>query len=121
MTAIKDVPLNDIVTEIRRLAAESPDYVYERPGQSCVYVEYIGDELIGSCIVGKALVNLGVNPADLLFEEIPGAYNLLRNPVKMAPEQVWWIDTVQGAQDDGTPWAESVAAADETHPLEARS
>ncbi|MFF0498492.1 hypothetical protein ACFYU5_18955 [Nocardia aobensis] len=124
MTAINDIPMTDIVSEIRRLAAENPDYIYQSRGDACVYVE--PDEagvLVGSCIVGKALVNLGVNPAELEWEigTIPGAYHLLRSRVGGASREVWWIDWVQGEQDTGYSWADSVASADQERPIEAQS
>lgn len=118
---IEDVDLVDVVAEIRRLAGESPDYVYRRQG--CVYVEDDdAGNLVGSCIVGKALVNLGVEPEELHYEvpsRIPGAGALLRRSVDDLERR--WIDEVQYRQDLGYAWSESIANADEEYPLEAQS
>lgn len=118
---IEDLALVDVVAEIRRLAGESPDYVYQRQG--CVYVEEDdAGNLVGSCIVGKALVNLGVEPQALHYEvpsRIPGAAALLRRPVDDLERR--WIDEVQYSQDFGYAWSESVANADAEYPLEAQS
>lgn len=120
-TKIEDISLVDVVAEIRRLAAESPDYKYKRQG--CVYVEEDDTgNLVGSCIVGKALVNLGVEPQTLHYDmpsRIPGALNLLRRPVN--DRERYWIDEVQYHQDLGYAWSESVASADEEYPLEVQS
>jgi hypothetical protein len=123
MTMIKDIPMTDLVAEIRRIAAESPNYVYQqvqRDGRSaCEYVEYAGDQLIGSCIVGRALVNLGVDPASLTFSNdfTPTAWGLLRDAGHNSlAGEIDWIQSVQAGQDQGWAWGEAVQHADVRHP-----
>lgn len=110
--SISELTLTDIQAEIRRLADEQPDHVYERYGQSCVYVADDGEgNLVGSCIVGRALVNLGVEPETLTFYIVPTADTLLTSVDLVGPE-VSWIQDVQSEQDYGITWSKAIAYAD---------
>lgn len=114
---IEDIPLSEVVAEIRRLAAESPDYIYQSRNDVCVYVEQDeAGKLVGSCIVGKALVGLGADPEALNYpsQEVKGAWAILRYS-DGTPQQQNWIDWVQGRQDSGHTWSQSVADADEAY------
>lgn len=124
---IKDIPLAEVIAEIRRIAAESPDYVYEpvvKPNSlgigTCEYVERSADgKLIGSCIVGRALVNLGVPPEVLTFTDdfTPTAFGLFEDPDHDGRvAEINWIQRVQGGQDRKMSWGDAVARADVLHP-----
>lgn len=124
---IQDIPLTEIIAEIRRIAAESPDYVYKpvvKPNslslETCEYVERSADgELVGSCIVGRALVNLGVPPEVLTFtsDYTPTAFGLLADPDGDGEgTEIIWIQRVQSGQDEKMSWGDAVARADVLYP-----
>ncbi|CAM4136501.1 hypothetical protein NONI108955_11160 [Nocardia ninae] len=108
---------------VRRLAAESPDYVY-RTTQGCTYVRYGRDgEWCGDCLIGGALIACGV-PANELhaidaaeyttddeWELAPSARIVLRH-YGISPEMADWGDIVQQHQDHRHSWGDSVRAAD---------
>ena len=104
----------DIINEVRRLAADNPDYIYVSPGgseySSCVYIH----DGKGSCIVGRALVNNGFDPEKVSQHEgLTADEMLVALGIKEETdfEQVW-LDRVQTLQDSGTPWADAVEEAD---------
>lgn len=109
----------EVETEIRRLAKENPDNIYYRDSDLCYYTR--GNCLNGSvgCIVGQALMNLGV-PKGLLAkedqdDETIGAASLLhRLAVKPSGRQNFsdWLVFVQMEQDFGGKWGQAVASAD---------
>jgi predicted aconitase with swiveling domain len=113
-----------IVREARRLAAESPDFVYTPPlvwaagvdpldGKICRYVH----EGKGSCIFGQALVNLGyLDPTTTDLEDVEGhsiTTVVLRMEIEIPDVQRLWADEVQNRQDTGATWANAVAIADD--------
>lgn len=55
------ITLSDIKQEVIRLAKADPDFVYEapNPASGCTYTRNIDDEIVGDCIFGQALINLG--------------------------------------------------------------
>lgn len=107
----------DIINEVLRLAAENPDFVYQAPDYhpeetrgTCVYI-HDGN---GSCIVGQALVNKGIDPEEIeRFEGLPADLMLSNLGIKEEADQgQTWLDQVQSYQDTGTPWGEAVEEAD---------
>lgn len=111
MTATQTaVTADQIIAEVRRLAAERPDYVYEKPPGStfCLYRHEDGSP---GCIFGQALDNLGVG----LDEHTYGTIGIVLFDLGVAKtdQQANWMTSVQHYQDNGRPWAEAVAKADE--------
>ncbi|QIS06805.1 hypothetical protein F5X71_34850 [Nocardia brasiliensis] len=127
MTAAKSPvspAIEDVIAEVRRIAAQNPAVVYRSGAATkCVYVR----NGIGDCIVGKALVTLGV-PASFFDTRIAdgvtdtinskridyGIYELLgwrRGP------QLAWLTAVQIWQDLDEPWGAVIAKADMQAPL----
>ena len=109
-----NVTEQDIINEVRRLAADNPDYIYVNPNGSefsqCVYIH----DGKGSCIVGRALVNNGFDPEKVAqYEGATADEMLVVLGIKEAIDfgQVW-LDRVQALQDNGTPWADAVEEAD---------
>ena len=103
--------------EITRLARKSPDFNYKKDsgveglncGVPCLYV--FGGS--ASCIVGQALVNLGVDKEKLLKQEGLPAYTALANLCEEDDKDAQeWIDLVQGRQDVGLAWEAAVYKAD---------
>lgn len=127
----QEVTTLDVVNEIKKLAAEMPDFVYVADPEhkigstGCSYI-YGGcnkyPEHCG-CIVGQALKRLGIDvaeqhedaPASLVLRYlglsdrvgrfVHGANTMLRHSR--------WISVVQRQQDKGSSWSEAVEAADD--------
>lgn len=86
-----------LIAEVRRIAAENPDYVYS--SDQCVYMH----EGQPSCIMGKALFNLGYLPAAEDVEEqiIGHVLQTLGKTLGLEVDtyEVIWLSAVQGVQD----------------------
>lgn len=111
-TALADIDLNALETEIRRLVAEDPEFVYRnvRDGHCCNYTRY--DEsrkLVGDCIIGQALINIGVDPEELLAHEGGAAEEVLPDDPRGVRH---WAGRVQSAQDSWDTWQGALAYAD---------
>lgn len=106
------VTADQIIAEVRRLAAEKPDYVYEKPEFSafCLYMH--GDE--PGCIFGHALHNLGWD----VTAHDAGAINTVLddNGVLTTTKQREWMREVQFSQDHGSTWEKAVRSADQVAP-----
>jgi len=116
--------VEEIVREIRRLAALEPYFVYKVPEGSdrCRYV----NSTSGSCIVGKAILNITPrNHKSHVYETLSyfdtkpvamSADDAVRDLVNVSEkdeESLKWIDLVQHCQDNGLPWKLAVQRADE--------
>lgn len=107
----------DIAQEVVRLGKENPDFVYNSPLKSgeCVYVS--GGE--GSCIVGQALINLGVDidilkASDYALVELGDgdmASSVIDKVLDVEDDDsdlIYYIDDVQREQDQRTPWGAAI-------------
>ena len=96
--------------EIRRLAAERPDYVHNA---ACEYVnQYDGS---GCCLLGQAFENIGIDLEPFADQQLNGeAFDDLPDKLgwDVDPLVRDWAYKVQDEQDSGTPWGEAVAIAD---------
>lgn len=112
-----------VIEEVRRLAAEQPDFVYskqEGAGDNCSYFGCaLGDTSGQACIVGQALANLNVDMMGLKGKEakdVGMAIGVaLEHGVVTIPyteREARWLDDVQYHQDRGETWAQAVALAD---------
>lgn len=112
------------VETIRGIAARHPEKVYSLPteydeesGQDidreCQYVEYDKhDDLVGSCLLGHALLALGVEPQKLDVVTM-GFVDLEKKlDLGLPSAVVTWAVTVQDEQDDFKPWGVAVELAD---------
>ena len=110
------VSIYDVANEIIRLGESSPDFVYssEEDIGVCFYLRPDGS---GGCIVGTALLNLGIGidlmksaDARMLNKDAVGAEDLLDdifgkdNDKKLA----FLIGEVQADQDVAIPWGEAI-------------
>lgn len=100
--------------EVIRLAAESPDFIYESPDEDqCVYVH----EGEPSCLYGQALWNLGLidaslerrkvlnvfgRPESLNFQMIDDLLKYLE--LEVDEDEAEAFIKSQDAQDNGRPW-----------------
>jgi hypothetical protein len=109
------ITIDQLITEVRRLAAEKPDYVYtpafnDKTTIACWY-QAPGKE---HCIFGQALANIGVTvPYDnegsrirLLITSMD-AIEHTRDEKKLD-----WCTNAQNAQDRGNSWSQAILDAD---------
>jgi hypothetical protein len=120
------ITTEQVVNEIRRLAAEQPDFVYVNPvdpeNTDCLYVHNWGNEdglpVVGGCIAGQALMNLGVPAStlhDVEFTSVSGILPRVGVKVDIVSDRnlLTWMDDVQSKQDIKNPWGLAVKAADQ--------
>lgn len=117
-----DITAEQVWEEIEKLAAESPDYVYPRaerpldlpeddPWLTCRYVHHAEDgSKTGGCIVGQALIRLGV-PVERLekLEGRPASLVLSALSIDRTNARAEMVQIVQQKQDQGATWGEAVA------------
>lgn len=104
--------VKDVENEVRELAYERRYYIYDDFNESggCQYI----NNGQGSCIVGKALVNLDIDPEEIIRLEGNPASTVVSELVDSGWQaSLDWLDNVQIEQDNGTPWGEAVLIADE--------
>lgn len=105
--------LDAIVARVREIARANPDFVYEKPdpmGKCVNWYENENGEKVGSCIVGRALIDLGYpvtdqspsnSATDMLYDlGLPGSNS-----------QALWLRKVQIHQDGHRPWGRAVELA----------
>lgn len=111
----------EFVSAVRAEAALNPDKVYEKPedSESCLYVEPGPDgKLVGSCLLGCALVRLGVNPERIAWPHGVPFWTVNETLELGLSQQVRnWASRVQFEQDSGIDWGMSVQKADEYGPI----
>jgi hypothetical protein len=105
--------LDDVVAKVREVAAERPTYVYDNGTggelSSCFY-RHGADRSEPGCIVGQALDRLGYVVPELW--EGTNASSLLQSifpEVDRVDSRIFWVRSVQSAQDGGMSWADAVA------------
>ena len=114
---------DSIITTVREIADELPDFVYTRgllPNEGCRY-EADGH---GDCIIGRALERLGVpiehiRWLDTASQDGDGiaVFQIWHQPFWNVPKteegkSIFWLSEVQREQDNGAPWGEAVRRAD---------
>lgn len=125
-----------VIEQVRDVVALQPSRVY--PTRPSRYVHRTRDGWGCSCLVGHALVALGIDPAmlDDLDDDGDGfnAGWMLMQLVKAGQVQAWakgpdayawqtqrpiqWLVSVQSAQDDMVPWGFCIVRADAEFPLD---
>lgn len=106
-----------IISAIRLLAKARPDFVYqpESNGHFAGACYYVRDGK-GSCIVGQALLELGL--IDPSLEESPERNRLDAGAllpilgIELTDEQKRWISDVQYWQDRRESWSTAIELAD---------
>ncbi|QIS06803.1 hypothetical protein F5X71_34840 [Nocardia brasiliensis] len=120
---VHHVTVADVISKVRQIAAAHPDHIYDKIGD-CVNVET--DEngvLVGSCIIGKAIVALGISAAELDQRGLNrhDAEHLLRSlGISLGDLEEAWLLEVQRHQDEGHRWGYAVTAADGKAPALSR-
>lgn len=115
----------ELIQEVRKIAAERPDFVYGKQGlfspDTCSYFgRDIGDESGSPCIIGQALKNLGVDTSRLKQAEdeyddnigIASALDVRHIEISYTDREALWLSHVQTKQDSDRPWAEAIEEAD---------
>ncbi len=93
------------------------------PGEQC---RYINDDNEGECIIGCALVKLGVDPEDLVQQEGNGVYAAVFNlreqndqPIKERYTRILsFLNDIQCNQDYNYSWAESLEQSKKAYAFE---
>ena len=110
------IKVSDLWAEVKRVAAEQPDYVYDKPDGNCSYE--VGGK--PSCLVGHAMFRLGM-PLDLIrrcdragaighvLDEFGGEFDESGDDKGVYRTLLVWA---QGGQDSGLPWGEAVSEAE---------
>lgn len=107
------IKVSEVAKEVRRLADTFPSFQYVPPGPSCKYLEEKDGEKVGSCIVGQALVNLGLDKDELSKYEGESAYLVLNETCEVDDKNLReWVDHVQDWQDYGREWSACISSAD---------
>lgn len=114
----------ELIQEVRKIAAERPDFIYGNQGvvtDLCSYFgRAVGDESGSPCIIGQALKNLGVDTSRLKQAEgdyddgtgIDAALDEQFIELTYTVQEAQWLAKVQSSQDFGKPWAGAVEEAD---------
>ena len=114
-----------VIEEVRRLAAEQPDFVYGTQegadaNEDCSYFGCaVGVTSGQACIVGQALASLNVDMSDLKRKEAKGFAMAIGEALEQGvvdilytEEEQAWLSNVQYHQDREESWAQAVALAD---------
>lgn len=118
---VGDLTFEQLEAEVRRLAGERPDFIYNRTtggfwngNAACVYNATEDRE---GCIFGQALTRLGRPvPEGLEHVSIRAILEHASN-MYLTTAQGKWTQAVQGSQDTGLSWSEAVERADRIHPI----
>lgn len=119
------ITYEDVLAEVIKLGEAEPDFVYtDQPGAdfdgTCHYLYGNAEGEGRGCIVGQALLNLGVSKeriesfredyVDLFLPNVLG----LAFPDRDSPglKAIQTLTNIQYAQDDGKPWGEAVKAGE---------
>lgn len=115
-----DVTFADVQREVRRLAAENPDFIYApAPGRTCNYVRPNGEGgWEGDCLWGQAFIECGITPVELLpFGEVRIGAAFDRLGIAAAEGEIGWARIAQRTQDCSGTWGDAIKLADAQFPL----
>lgn len=91
---------------------EGADYVYSAKGALTACVNVTLDEsgdIVGSCLVGRALLSAGLDPHDLLDHadsDIHGLFAVV-DTLFLTSKAVAFLSRVQSSQDQGVKWGDA--------------
>lgn len=120
---MEHVEASDLIAEVRRVAAERPDYNYREEIRKvgfddCVYQLPNGEP---GCLIGQGLFPLMEDKN--IFSEFPGLNEDDVEGLEVAglidgtEREIAWLSRAQIRQDAGFTWSEAVAVADCEYPL----
>jgi hypothetical protein len=106
---------DDVITAVRELAAEKPDFVYTPDAGACLYVHPNSDGTISpGCLIGQAFQRVGV-PNEVLLRYNDRNIELVANAgeiTDVANIKIGWLTRIQWYQDNSKTWAYAVQQAD---------
>lgn len=121
------ITIDELMDKVREIASAEPDFRYrteDSMGGFCSYLGPIGGGEGSGCIIGRALVGLGVDMSGIRgLEEVQHSSGpigeLLYDRVvdvdfdeEKDYSKIVWLDLVQSRQDVGNTWSESVNYAE---------
>lgn len=114
--------IDQLMNEVRSLAEQNPDFIYDGGGR-CFYTKSIHSEECG-CIIGQAILRLQPNLRPYLeyIEKglIPNVCGLLTSHFEIDyyqnKKKIDWLACVQSSQDKGICWQNAVHTADMLEP-----
>ena len=112
---MKTITDEDLARAIREVAAEDPNYVYQRPGSRvCLYVHWDANgTLRPGCLIGTALHRLGVPLETLSGYESKPAHEVLDHVAPDVSSHMRRAATrVQRVQDLGATWRQAARLLD---------
>jgi len=116
--------IKDLILEVRRLAHESPDAIYDAGElNGCMYTKIQCGKGVG-CIFGQALLNLVPIYEDTLkeFDNVTQFdtggdssinYVLKELNIETSNNELSWCCLVQKKQDNGNSWANTIKSTDD--------
>lgn len=116
--------IDQIIATVRKLAADSPNNVYSRPGGIDSVCKYFSGKCSNGstgCIFGQAFLELELDIDEDIDEDFGmGIVALLDIELNIEEEyhKKNWCDKVQRVQDSELSWSEAIKRADEMYPLE---
>ena len=98
------------------IAKEGPDYVYPKVDGFCVNTVVQEDgTIVGSCLVGRALIGAGVEASDLdrfaSDSSVESTIEAMADYFQLTTQAAYFLSCVQQSQDTGSPWGEAVENA----------
>ena len=111
------ITIKELIEEVRRLVAESPDNAYTHA--QCRYsIGACNNGSVG-CLFGQALSNLGVDVVALdAMDSVPSILGILShgNVVGSCTElEKSWCNLTQQRKDMGLSWSEAIRGADDRY------
>jgi hypothetical protein len=113
--------LSELVAQVRRLAADRPDNVYQPElvgaGHRCSYLDGRCTDGTLGCLVGQAFRAAGLTADELQpvnrLAICEALEHLLRQDIDcLQGAHIAWLMSVQNAQDEGARWREAIEVAD---------
>lgn len=120
--------INDIIAEVRRLAKNNQDVIYNKCDNSsgCFYTHGEAGGKQG-CIIGQAIIHLYPNSKefftildnnnDFTYVTIKYLAPLLFGTTDIDNLKILWLKEVQTKQDENNTWSDAVKSADRKFPL----
>jgi hypothetical protein len=130
MTATIEIRIEDLVANVRELAASRPDNIYQpasaapptAPQRKCSYLTGNCHDGTVGCLLGQALLAIGFTAHQLRRIDTLSIEEALASLSEVDSGHVdgghvAWLMAVQCGQDEGHTWRRAVELADQEEPL----
>ncbi len=114
---IVNFTVRQLIQEVKRLANQNPDFVYQSCNNTCFYTRSENNNDCG-CIFGQAILNLQPDLKEKLQEfdnstSVPRIHILLKKlGMKLSLMQKSWCAAVQSSQDRKCSWSHAIQYAE---------